>query len=79
MGKNQFALYILGFLFSLLFISNGKATNYQDIIINEIMWSGSTISSADEWIELKNTTTHDIDISGYKINYLKNIFVLVPN
>lgn len=72
MGKNQFALYILGFLFSLLFISNGKATNYQDIIINEIMWSGSTISSADEWIELKNTTTHDIDISGYKINYLKN-------
>ncbi len=38
-----------------------------DIVINEIMWMGSTASTADEWIELKNTTDADIDLSGWTI------------
>ncbi len=38
-----------------------------DVVINEVMWMGSTQSSADEWIELKNTTSKTIDIGGWKI------------
>jgi hypothetical protein len=35
-----------------------------EVIINEIMWMGSTADAADEWVELKNTTNRPIDISG---------------
>lgn len=39
-----------------------------DIVINEIMWMGSSTSSADEWIELKNMRNFDIDLSNWKID-----------
>ena len=38
-----------------------------EIIINEVMWMGSASSTSDEWIELRNTTDHDIDISNWNI------------
>ncbi len=38
-----------------------------DVVINEIMWMGSTVSGSDEWIELRNTTGHDIDIGQWDI------------
>jgi len=44
-----------------LIISSG------DVIINEVMWMGSDVSTSDEWIELKNTSTHPIDLSGFVI------------
>jgi len=37
------------------------------VIINELMWSGSSISANDEWIELYNNTDEDIDLSGWQI------------
>lgn len=43
---------------------------YQSVIINELMWMGSSISTADEFIELKNTTNHAVDISAWKIKRL---------
>lgn len=38
-----------------------------DVVINEVMWMGSTASGVDEWIELRNMTDDEIDISGWKI------------
>jgi hypothetical protein len=38
-----------------------------DVLINEIMWMGSSGSTADEWIELKNTTGDIIEVSGWTI------------
>lgn len=38
-----------------------------DVVINELMWSGSSTSIADEWIELRNTTTNPINLTGWKI------------
>ncbi len=35
------------------------------VIINEIAWMGTENSANDEWIELKNTSTTTIDISGW--------------
>lgn len=37
------------------------------VVINEIMWPGSSLSSADEWIELRNTTGSPINLAGWKI------------
>lgn len=41
--------------------------NPGDIVINELMWPGSASSTPDEWIELKNTTAADIDLSGCQL------------
>jgi hypothetical protein len=37
------------------------------IAITEIQWGGSSLSTADEWIELANTTGDSIDISGWTL------------
>lgn len=37
------------------------------VIINEIAWMGTSVSSNDEWIELKNITNDPINLSGWQI------------
>jgi hypothetical protein len=43
-----------------------------DIVINEVNWAGSSLSTADEWIELYNTTLKDIDLSDIIITGIGN-------
>lgn len=38
-----------------------------NVVINELAWAGSTKGSDDEWIELRNTTGHTIDISNWQL------------
>ncbi len=51
-------------LFFILFFSSARAEQ-SSILINEIAWMGTEISSTDEWIELFNPTNMSIDISGW--------------
>ncbi len=44
-----------------------------DVVINEIMWMGSHQRATDEWIELRNMTDKDIDISGWVIQNLGTV------
>ncbi len=37
------------------------------VVINEIAWAGTAASSADEWIELYNPGTVDIDLTGWRL------------
>jgi len=37
-----------------------------DIVINEIMWMGTTFNSNDEWIELRNMTDLEIDLGKWE-------------
>lgn len=37
------------------------------VVINELMWMGSTVSGSDEWLELRNTTGNLIDLSNWQI------------
>lgn len=48
---------------------NFETTNSasRKIIINEIAWMGSKISASDEWIELKNISSAEIDLSNWQI------------
>ena len=38
-----------------------------DVVINEVMWMGTTQSSSDEWLELRNLTGEEIDLAGWRI------------
>lgn len=44
-----------------------------DVVINEIMWMGSTGSYADEWLELRNLTSQPVDISNWRIDNASSI------
>jgi hypothetical protein len=37
----------------------------QTVVINELLWMGSSTSSADEWIELRNLTDQAVDLSNW--------------
>jgi len=39
-----------------------------DVVINELMWMGSSGNEYDEWIELRNTTGSPADLTGWKID-----------
>lgn len=39
----------------------------ESIVFSEIAWAGSSISSADEWIELYNISAKPIDLTGWQI------------
>jgi len=38
-----------------------------DVVINEVAWMGTGASSADEWIELLNTTGQTVDLTGWTL------------
>ncbi|OGH04593.1 MAG: hypothetical protein A2W22_04995 [Candidatus Levybacteria bacterium RBG_16_35_11] len=44
--------------------------NPGDVVINEIMWMGSSVNSSDEWLELRNMTSNTIDLSNWVIENL---------
>ena len=39
-------------------------TNLRPVVINEVAWAGSAASALDEWIELKNLTTHPLTLAN---------------
>jgi len=40
-----------------------------DVVINEVAWAGTVANSADEWIELRNNTSDEVDLSGYTLEW----------
>jgi len=47
--------------------SKAKAASPGDVIINEVMWPGTSSSTEDEWIELRNTSGTAIDIANWTL------------
>ena len=41
-----------------------------DVVFNELMWMGDFAGKSHEWIELRNTTDVDIDLTGWDITKL---------
>lgn len=67
--KRLLTIIFLSGLTVFCFYSRVFSAPNNQIVINELMWTGSKISSSDEWIELENLTDQDIDLSGWKIKY----------
>ena len=50
---------------------------FDKVIFNEIAWMGTTKSSSDEWIELKNISVSSVDLNGWQIfNKSQNIKII---
>ena len=64
--KHVILFTIFLFLLSIT-TQNSRAANPGDVVINEIAWGGTNAYSGDEWIELYNTTSQQIDISGWTL------------
>lgn len=39
------------------------------VVINEIAWMGTSQSTADEWVELKNEGTAEVDFAGWRLEW----------
>lgn len=66
----RFFIYMVLFVLALQSFSFRMAAyayNSGSVVINEIAWAGTADSSNDEWIELYNTTSQPIDLTGWII------------
>ncbi|MBN1935638.1 MAG: lamin tail domain-containing protein, partial [Anaerolineae bacterium] len=46
---------------------SGQAQSLYDVVISEIAWMGTAVSSDDEWIELYNNTSSPINLTGWML------------
>ena len=60
----------IAFIAFIAFPLSAHAAPPGPIIISELMWMGSTRSSADEWIELYNRGDAIVDLSGWTLTRL---------
>ena len=57
----------------------GEEPRRDKVIFNEVSWMGGTGSPADEWIELKNISGENVDLSGWQIyNKDEKIRIVFP-
>ncbi len=47
--------------------TDAVALTPKHVVISEVAWMGTTAATSDEWIELYNNTTGDIDLSGWNL------------
>ncbi len=66
-GRLIFASFILIVGCALPLMSRATEDTTPTVIISEINWAGSSLSSSDEWIELTNRTDASVDLSGWTI------------
>jgi hypothetical protein len=46
---------------------SSQSVSSYDVIINEVAWMGSESSANDEWIELKNVSSSDVNLKGWTL------------
>jgi signal peptidase I len=56
----------------------GAHANPGDVIINELIWKGTSVSVSDEWIELRNMTDRTIDLSNWKLTKYATVSTDTP-
>lgn len=52
-------------------ITEDPDINSGDVVLNELMWMGTSRNVNDEWVELRNMTDRSIDLSGWQLT--KNV------
>ncbi len=64
-------------------IPQGAQAALPSVVLNELLWMGSSVSSADEWVELRNTTDVPIDLSGWVLKKLsggtESVMLTIPS
>lgn len=67
MQHRYVALIIFACTFATLSPLRALARSLPAVVLSEIQWGGSALSTADEWIELTNVSSESVDISSWKI------------
>ncbi|MFA7682005.1 MAG: lamin tail domain-containing protein, partial [Candidatus Peribacteraceae bacterium] len=49
-----------------------QSTAHAQVVVTELMWMGSDLSSADEWLELTSVTDQHTDIAGWSLVTVKD-------
>jgi hypothetical protein len=55
----RYLIFIIGMII--------PTVTYGQVVISEVMWVGSEISTADEWLELSNISDETVSLSGWTI------------
>ncbi len=66
-GSSLRALLYSLLIFPLSFLYTQTTHAAQNPIIGEVMWAGSSLSSADEWLELWNDSDEPFSLNGYAL------------
>jgi len=61
-------ILVLGFLLCSGFFVANKCSADASVIINEVAWMGTTASANSEWIELRNLSSANIDLTGWTLS-----------
>lgn len=61
-------IYLVWLIFLLLSFCAFYSTAFASVRINEIAWMGTTSSANDEWMELYNTDSSSVDLSGWTLS-----------
>ncbi len=56
-----------GTVFAMLGIPSLSHAATPDVIISEVAWAGSSVSTVDEWLELSNLTDQPVDIGNWTV------------
>ena len=67
MGSNPIVVFKRSWFVVLLIAVWFIPAKSQDVVINEVAWTGTTASSDDEWIELFNGTDSAVDMEGWTL------------
>jgi hypothetical protein len=73
MGKNNEIIrkiFLFSFLFFIFIFPKNLFAQNPKVILNEIMWGSD--KDKEEWIELKNLTNNQIDLTGWSIDNAKS-------
>jgi hypothetical protein len=49
-----------------------RAANPLDVAVSEVAWTGTTVSSSDEWIELYNNIGSTVGLTGWMFSAAEN-------
>lgn len=66
--KNKYYWVLLFLCLATVFLYAKMLWAQNEIIVNEIMYNPEGADTDKEWLEIKNLTDQDIDITGYKLN-----------
>lgn len=56
---------------------NFSLASFHDVVFNELMWMGSSSDQYDEWLELRNLTSHEINFSQNNYTIFKNDSLII--
>ncbi|GEM_PF-6302157 len=66
-SSNKTVVNLLNNNGAICYFDNSQNPARNKVLINEAAWMGSTNSASDEWIELKNISTQNVDLSNWQL------------